>query len=216
MAFPAGAVPGIDVSHYQGTIDWATVATGGETFAFAKASEGISVADVYFADNWSGIKSAGILRGAYHFFHPSADAGTQATFFLRRLAAANGGSPVLAQGDLPPMIDLEVSDGVAATDVISGAGTWLSSVGAATGRTPILYTYPSFWRDTLANPIALATYPLWIAHLNVASPTIPGGWGTWLFWQFDKQPVDGVPGGVVDLDAFNGSATDLQSLAGFP
>src|ERR1700761_4245634 len=71
MAFPSGAVPGIDVSHHQEVVNWAAVADAGEVFAFAKASEGMSVPDLYFADNWSGMKKAGILRGAYHFFHPA-------------------------------------------------------------------------------------------------------------------------------------------------
>ena len=101
MSFPSGAVPGIDVSHYQAVVDWTAVAAGGERFAFAKASEGALVPDQYFLDNWRGMKAAGILRGAYHFFHPNADPQAQASNFLNRLAAANGGSPLLAPGDLP-------------------------------------------------------------------------------------------------------------------
>jgi lysozyme len=84
MAFPTGAVPGIDVSHYQGSVDWATVAGGGERFGFAKASEGVSgtgSSDPYFADNWSGMRAAGILRGAYHFYHPKDDPTAQAHNF---------------------------------------------------------------------------------------------------------------------------------------
>ena len=90
MPFPAGAVPGIDVSHYQAHVDWAAVAGGGVRFGFAKASEGTVVPDQYFLDNWNGMKAAGILRGAYHFFHPNADAQAQAHNFLQRLAVANG------------------------------------------------------------------------------------------------------------------------------
>src|SRR5260370_25639255 len=111
MAFPSGAVPGLDVSHYQEVVDWPTVAAGGEAFAFAKASEGKSVADVYFADNWSALRAAGILRGAYHFFHPATDAAAQADFFLSRLANANGGSIQLAPGELPSALYLEGSAG---------------------------------------------------------------------------------------------------------
>jgi len=83
MPFPSGAVPGIDVSHYQEVIDWPTVAAGGEAFGFAKASEGGSVADLYFADNWSAMRGGGLLRGAYHFFHPATDASVQADYFLK-------------------------------------------------------------------------------------------------------------------------------------
>jgi len=213
MGFPAGAVPGIDVSHYQAVVDWATVANGGELFAFAKASEGAATPDQYFADNWAGIKAAGLLRGACHFFHPSIDPTQQANNFLNRLAAANGGSPVLNPGDLPATLDIEVTDGTSAANVLAGAAAWLTAVQTATGKTPIVYTYVSFWRDTLGNPPDLSNYPLWIAQLKVATPTIIGGWGNWTFWQYDTQPVTGVPG-PTDLDAFNGAVADLQALAG--
>jgi lysozyme len=215
MAFPIGAVPGIDISHYQQVVDWPTVATGGEVFAFAKASEGGSVADVYFADNWSAMRGAGILRGAYHFFHPATDAAAQADYFLKRLANANGDTTQLAPGDLPVALDLEVSDGVAPGDIITGAEAWLVAVEQATGRRPIVYTYVDFWKTTLSNPQDLAGYPLWISHLNVTSPTIPGGWTNWIFWQFAKQPINGISNGVVDVDAFNGTTNDLRMLAGY-
>jgi lysozyme len=213
MAFPAGAVPGIDVSHYQAVVDWTAVGNGGERFGFAKASEGASVSDKYFADNWSGMKAAGLLRGAYHFYHPNVDPTTQANNFLEHLADANGGSPVLGEGDLPAALDVEVTDGAAPDDLLAGAAAWLKRVESATGKRPILYTYVSFWRNALGNTDELSSYPLWIAHLNVASPTVPGGWSNWIFWQFDKQPVSGVPSAIVDLDAFNGTYADLQALA---
>jgi lysozyme len=215
MAFPSGAVPGLDVSHYQEVVDWPTVAAGGEAFAFAKASEGKSVADVYFADNWYALRAAGILRGAYHFFHPATDAAAQADFFLNRLANANGGSTQLAPGDLPAALDLEVSDGVAAGNIIAGATAWLVAIEQATGRKPIVYTYIDFWKATLGNPQDLSGYPLWISELNVTSPTIPGGWTNWIFWQFAKQTISGISTGLVDVDAFNGTVNDLRTLAGY-
>ena len=67
MAFPQGSIPGIDVSHDQGVVDWPTVAAGGEVFAYAKATEGLTVTDHYFQDHWAAMKTAGLLRGAYHF-----------------------------------------------------------------------------------------------------------------------------------------------------
>ena len=213
MPPPPGAISGIDVSHYQAVVDWDTVAAGGDRFGFAKASEGLAVADPYFLDNWSGMKGAGILRGAYHFFHPSADPEAQANHFLTRLAAANGGSPLLARGDLPAALDIEVTDGVPAATLLAAASTWLTVVEAATRKRPIVYTYPSFWKSTLGNPAVLADYPLWIAHLKVAAPAVPGQWVRWVFWQFDKQPRPGVPAPVTDQNAFNGTLTDLQNLA---
>ncbi len=215
MAFPSGAVPGLDVSHYQEIIDWSALASSGEAFAFAKASEGGSIADVYFADNWSALKNAGIVRGAYHFFHPATDASQQADFFLSRLANANGGSTQLAPGDLPVALDLEVSDGVAPASILQGVTAWLLKIEQATGRRPILYTYVDFWQSTLGNPNDLSGYPLWISHLNVTAPTIPGGWSNWIFWQFAKQMLGGISTGVVDVDAFNGTMSDLRQLAGY-
>jgi len=213
MPLPAGAIPGIDVSHYQAVVDWATVAAGGVRFSFAKASEGPSVTDQYFLDNWNGMKAAGLLRGAYHFFHPSADPQAQAKNFLHRLAAANGGSPLLAPGDLPAALDIEVTDGASPATLLAGASSWLATVEAATGKHPIVYSYPSFWKSTLGNPGALSGYHLWIAHLNVPTPMVPGGWPGWVFWQFDKQQVPGVPSPVTDLNAFNGTYSDLHNLA---
>jgi lysozyme len=217
MAFPSGAIPGIDVSHYQAMIDWSAVAAAGEAFAFAKASEGVSAPDVYFADNWSGISSAGILRGAYHFFLPDLDPAAQAKFFLARLANANGGSTKLAPGDLPAALDLEIVNGVAPGNIINSAATWLAAVEQATGRKPILYTYIDFWKNKLGNPSALSGYPLWIAQYSVAAPTVPGGWTDWALWQFSSsQPVSGVSTGSADVDAFNGTINDLRELAGYP
>jgi lysozyme len=213
MGFPAGAIPGIDVSNYQGVVNWATVAGGGEQFAYAKASEGITVSDPYFVDNWRGIKAAGLLRGAYHFYHPNDDPAAQASRFLQSLSKANGGSPLLAPGDLPPTLDIEVTNGAATADLLAGAASWLATVAAATGKTPIVYTFVSFWKNTLGNPTDLSNYPLWIAEYGVSTPKIPGGWTDWLFWQFAMQPLAGVPSQTTDLDAFNGSSADLQNLA---
>jgi lysozyme len=213
MGFPAGAVPGVDVSHYQAHVDWEAVAGGGERFAFAKASEGLTSSDTYFADNWAGIKRAGLLRGAYHFYHPNSDPTQQAIHFLQALSKANGGSPRLAPGDLPAALDLEVTDGASTADLLAGAATWLAKVEAATGKRPIVYTFVSFWRTTLGNPRGLADYPLWIAQLNVSAPATIGGWTNWQFWQFATQPLHGVSG-AVDMDAFNGSYADLEAMAG--
>jgi lysozyme len=216
MPLPAGAQPGLDVSHYQGAIDWTAVSTGGYVYDFAKASEGVNSADEYFAANWPAIKAAGLLRGAYHYFHPSMDGQTQADYFLQCLSEANGGTAMLAQGDLPVALDLEVTEGVVATDLMAGATVWLQAVQTATGRQPLVYTGPDFW-TSIRNPADLSGYPLWIAHLTSApSPTVPSAWANWFFWQYDQQPVGGIPdSAVVDLDAFNGTLHDLQSMAGF-
>src|SRR5438552_17208341 len=92
---------GIDVSHFQKAINWPAVAKAGVTYCFIKASEGATLADSFFKINWSGAQAAGILRGAYHFFRPLADASAQAELFANTVGD-------LSPGDLPPVLDLEV------------------------------------------------------------------------------------------------------------
>ena len=89
---------GIDVSHFQGNVDWAKVKATGAAFAFAKATEGTATIDKMFATNWPAMKNAGLLRGAYHFFHGSKDATDQANFFLSKFS--------VVAGDLPPVLDV--------------------------------------------------------------------------------------------------------------
>src|SRR5215472_10861520 len=96
-------LPGIDVSHYQGTIDWASVRTAGIVFAYAKATEGITYTDPLFTNNWSAMKAAGVVRGAYLFFHSNDDPTAEADHYLSVVGT-------IAPGDLPPMLDVEVTD----------------------------------------------------------------------------------------------------------
>ena len=214
MGFPASGLPGIDVSHYQGTVDWKKVAAGGEAFAYAKASESCGGADPYFADNWASIKSVGMLRGAYHFFHPDQDPAKQAQVFLAALSKANG-SPTLAPGDLPATLDLEVTAGERPADILAGAKVWLTIVEQATGRKPLLYTFTNFWKSQLGNPSTLSEYPLWVAEYGCPAPVPIGGWQNYTIWQFGQQPIPGVTGSpTVDVDSFQGTAADLRALAG--
>ena len=79
-------VEGLDVSAYQKKIDWKKVA-GSKDFVFIKATEGSGLVDKAFASNWEGARAAGLLRGAYHFFHPGIDAIEQADLFLTKVVA---------------------------------------------------------------------------------------------------------------------------------
>ena len=91
---------GVDVSSYQGTINWSSARADGITFGFAKATEGETIADSTFAGNWAGMKAAGVVRGAYHFFHPNESATAQADFVLSKVGT-------LEAGDLPVVLDLK-------------------------------------------------------------------------------------------------------------
>ena len=118
------SLAGIDVSHFQGEVDWGAVAATGVRFAFIKATEGLDDVDPRFAQNWQGSRAAGLLRGAYHFLHPNLDAGQQAAHFL---------SVVTLDDDaLPPALDVEVTNGVAPAALATCIETWLGAVQAAT------------------------------------------------------------------------------------
>jgi lysozyme len=197
------SIDGIDVSHWQGTIDWQAVRGGGIDFAFIKATEGGTFTDPQFARNWAAAADAGIARGAYHYFRPNVDAVKQAEHFLRvtRLGA----------GDLPAVLDVETSDGLAGDALLRAIRTWLETVERATGKRPIVYTYPDFWnRYVSASP---GPYQLWIASYGRDQPLMPIGWSDWTFWQ--SSATGRVPGiqGDVDLDHFRGGATELAGLA---
>lgn len=197
---------GIDVSHFQATVNWQMVKTSGISFAFTKATEGTGEVDPLFTTNWGAMKEAGILRGAYHFFRPEQDAAQQASHFAQTVQ--------LESGDLPPVIDLEVNDSVDNATLVEGVKTWLQVVEQQTGRTPMIYTNHPFWNQYMTDQFGV--YPLWIAEYGVQHPIIPKGWTRWNFWQNSQN--GGVAGvrGAVDLDQFNGSAADLMVFLQLP
>jgi lysozyme len=203
---PNGSVTeGVDVSNSNGTIDWSMVAGAGISFAYLRATEGTTLIDASFATNWSSAGTAGLLRGPIHFFHPGLDPVTQADFFVQ-----NGGGS--APGDLPPALDLEVTDGQSTSTVVQNASAFLARVQASTGRTPVLYIGSSFF-TSLGSPSGFATQPLWIPNTGVVCPNIPDPpWTDWAFWQYSiTGSVSGITGNV-DRDRFNGSLTDLQGF----
>ena len=195
-------LPGVDVSHFQGTVDWRAVAEGGVRFAFIKATDGVDDVDPRFAENWAGAKNAGILRGAYHFFRPALDAQQQAAHFGRHVTKDDMA--------LPPALDIEVTDGLAASAMQAGIRTWLATVQAAFGCTPIVYTDPSFWREHVAADFS--SYPLWLA-CYAEKPEVPSTWPALTFWQHtDRGDVRGISG-QVDLDYCALAFEDLQKLS---
>ncbi len=197
-------VQGIDVSHFQGVVDWQQVAKAGMSFAFAKATDGITYTDPEFAKNWAGIQAAGLLRGAYHFFEANDDATAQAQHFLATVK--------LGPGDLPPVLDVETTAGMSDEQIWSGVATWLQVVEQATGRQPMIYIAPGFWNSHEPD-LKLTRYLLWLADY-ASQPQLPNGWTSWLFWQHSESgSVAGVTG-AVDLDLFSGTLEQLHELAG--
>jgi lysozyme len=200
---------GVDVSSYQGTIDWSQVAASNYTFAFARVSDGTSSLDPTFLTNYAGIKAAGMAAGAYQFFEPSQDPVAQADELLAAIGP-------LAPGDLAPMLDVEVTGGQSEAAIIQNIDIWVNTVEAGLGVAPIIYTTPGFW-DSEVDSNAFSADPLWVANWGVALPTIPFGWTPdrltgWTFWQHsDDGFVSGISGSV-DLDYFNGSSTALEDF----
>jgi GH25 family lysozyme M1 (1,4-beta-N-acetylmuramidase) len=208
---PAVYLEGIDVSHYQGTIDWTQVPSAGKRFAIMKATEGQTLVDPMYAVNHAAARTVGLLFAAYHFAFPLSspdDAVLQADWFAQNAA--------LLPGDLVPALDLEQSGGLSTSDLQAWVGAWLGEVYAKLGVRPMIYTSPTFWANFMGNTTLFADQGyavLWVAHWNTSSPTVPANdWGGhgWTFWQYsDCGSVAGISG-CVDLDRYNGA--DLTGL----
>lgn len=208
-------IPGVDVSHHQREVNWYLVAEAGISFAFAKATEGVTFADPQFKANWTGIKNAGIIRGPYHFFRPAKPVDRQVDNFARIVGE-------IQDGDLPPVLDLEEArtpsgdewDDIPGDQRVPLVLNWLEGVEAKLGRRPIIYTRRSFVASELPNAAPLGRYLLWVAHYtSKPAPVLPSAWSKWTFWQYSAvSTVDGISG-PADLDRFNGSSSDLEALA---
>lgn len=195
---------GIDVSHYQGNIDWGQVKASGVDFAFAKAAQGTTGSDSQFAANWAGMKSAGVLRGAYDFYNVGQNPKSQAADFLGKFK--------LDSGDLPPMVDIETESAGAESNsgLITDLHTYISVIKSECGVEPFIYTGPYFWNDHLDGSFSAG--PLWVAEYGVSQPKPTNGWGVWTIWQYSQS--GSVPGisGAVDLDYFNGGLDQLKKF----
>lgn len=197
---------GIDVSYYQGTIDWAKVKSTGVEFAFVRVSDGLATIDSKFSQNWSGARAAGVVRGAYQFFRPNLDAAAQANLFVQKVGT-------LAADDLPPVIDVEATGSQSAAVIAAKVRIWIEIVETATGKKPIIYTGYYFWRDSVGDA-KFPGYPLWVAAYVDHCPDLPSGWDAWSFWQTSSTgQVSGIAG-AVDLNSFNGDRAALLAMTG--
>jgi lysozyme len=218
MSYPNGTqsstLPGIDVSRYQPKIDWGALTASGIQFCFIKATEGAHDVDASFQQHWEGAAAAGLVRGAYHFFRPQIPVSTQADLFVRTLGQ-------LQPGDLRPALDLEGTAGwvdIAPANRAPLALQMLEAVESRLGLAPIVYMSPWFATEMLHSTPELARFPIWIAqYTQEQSPTVPKPWSTWTFWQYSQGGrVPGISSGAVDLDRFQGSIKDLESLTVVP
>jgi lysozyme len=195
-------VPGIDVSHHQGTVNWTAVRRAGIRFAFIKATEGGDWTDPAFAGNWRRAREAGVMRGAYHYYRPQTHSAVQARHFLRRVK--------VSENDLPPVLDVEATDGVSNATLRRGVRNWLRIVEAETGKRPIIYVSRRFAPRLAAE---FSGYPLWIADYRGSGPAVPRGWRRWTFWQYSERGrVSGIRT-PVDRNWFRGTMEELRRFA---
>lgn len=205
--YPNGyEIHGIDISHYQGTIDWeklqhAMIAGCPLRFIIIKSTEGASKLDENFYDNFENARNYGYIRGAYHFWSIHSSARDQAYHFLKKIH--------LKEGDLPPVLDVEhkpanLSVEEFQTDIL----TWLHIVEDKYHVKPIIYTYYKFKQQYLSKPV-FDDYPYWIAHYYVDKVEYKGAWK---FWQHtDAGQLPGIKG-YIDFNIYNGSFYDLKKL----
>lgn len=197
-------VRGIDVSHYQGAVDWAEVKAAGKSFAFAKCAQGTRTGDAQFEQNWAGMKHAGLIRGAYDFYNVGQDPAAQARNLISRLT--------LEPGDLPPVVDIETESAGAESNAQLNRDlqTYLNTLEQHYEIRPIIYTSPGFWN--LHFDSSFGEFPLWVAEYGVSQPKPVKGFAGWQFWQYSQQgTVHGV-NGPVDLDKFNGGMAQLRAM----
>ena len=188
---------GIDISSWQTGIDLSKVPCD---FVIIKATEGVSIIDENFNQNFYEAKRNGLIRGAYHFFSPDEDAGKQAMFFLKQVH--------LEVGDLPPVLDVEKVGDLTDDQLKRAVKVWLDIVEEKFKVKPIIYTGYKFKMRYLNDPV-FDGYPYWIAHYYVEKLAYKGKWH---FWQHtDCGKVDGIKGDV-DCNIFNGSLEELMSL----
>jgi GH25 family lysozyme M1 (1,4-beta-N-acetylmuramidase) len=211
-AAAAGVVAGMDVSHYQGSINWGAAYNNGARFVYVKATEGTTYRDPNFSANYTGSFNAGFIRGSYHFARPNVSGGvTQADYFI-----AHGGGWSSDGKTLPGAVDLEYNPYAGGTCYgLSAAGmaSWIRAFSdryhSRVGVYPVIYTSTSWWSQCVGSAGNFsATNPLWVARYNSTVGALPYGWGYYTFWQ--NADSGAFPG---DQDRFNGSYSQLQALA---
>ena len=197
---------GIDISHYQGIINWNKVGFLEDSipisFVMIRATAGNNKSDNYFNYNWKGAKKKKLIRGAYHYYRPDENSTEQAEKFISKV--------ILAKGDLPPILDIEdVSDIQTIASLRKGITNWLDLVEKHYNIKPIIYTGDSFYNDNLKGK-GFKDYPIWIANYNkhITQPKVKD----WIIWQFSDQ---GKATGItefVDLNVFDGNKKMFKLL----
>jgi GH25 family lysozyme M1 (1,4-beta-N-acetylmuramidase) len=203
-------LPGIDVSSYQGNINWASVAPYID-FSYAKVTEGTYYTNPDFYNQYEGPYYRGVIRGAYHFAIPSNSTGqAQANFFIK-----HGGGWSSDGRTLPGVLDIEYNPygsecyRLTRSQMVSWIWNFVHEYAYKEHAYPVIYTTADWWSTCTGNYAGFGAYdPLWIARYAASAGTLPKGWGFYTFWQY--APSGRLPG---DQDVFNGSYTRLKALA---
>lgn len=201
-------VRGVDVSRWQGEIDWAVLAEQDLDFAYLKATEGSTHVDEEFAKNWDGARETSLLVGAYHFMSFESPGGSQAANVARTVPAL--------PGTLPPVVDLElygryVDDPPAAEAVRAVLDPLLADLEQHYGVPPVIYTTEAEYESYVRG--GYPRNPVWIRSVALP-PVLPDG-RDWTFWQYSNR--DRLPGydgeeEYIDLNAFAGTIEELREL----
>ena len=188
-------------------IDWNAVKSDGQSYAFVKATEGSTFVNTKFVPDSTAAAAAGLKVGAYHYARPAGDAKKQAAHFASQIA-------LVPTQTLPPVLDIEVDEGLNADQLADWIDTFMTEVESLTGRKPMLYTYKYFWMGEMGNTTRFSEYPLWLAAYQDTAPEPVGGWDKLAFWQ---RSGSGRVAGIetdVDLNLFNGTEAQLESFSG--
>ena len=207
--FAAGfEVTGVDVSHYQGKIDWEKLAGQNLDFAFIKATEGSSFIDECFYDNWKAAEKTELCIGAYHFFSFDSDGEKQAQLYIDTVGNLNG--------KIAPVVDVEFygdkqSNPPEKDEVAGQLGKLLDTLEEYYQIKPVIYTTYAAYNSYIKGEFE--DYPLWIR--NVYYQPLWGTRGKWTFWQYtDTAVLEGYEGTekYIDRNVFRGTKEELQEL----
>ncbi|WP_298359215.1 GH25 family lysozyme [Rhodoblastus sp.] len=201
-------VHGVDVSKYQGNVNWDAVHEGGVKFAYIKATEGGDRIDPNFARNWRGAKAAGLPRGAYHFVYWCRPWQDNMAWFERNVPPE--------QGALPPVLDVEATPDsptcrrrLERESTLHEIRAMLAEMQRYYGKKPIIYTTVDFYQTIIEGE--LTDYPIWIRSTK-RRPSAKYGDREWRFWQYQSDAwVRGIPTRV-DRNAFYGDESDWRKF----
>ncbi|AMM21714.1 hypothetical protein AX769_18115 [Frondihabitans sp. PAMC 28766] len=212
-------VQGMDVSSYNGDVDWAAAKNAGKQFAFVKASEGTTITNENFTQQWTGSATLG-YHGAYAVGSPGISSGTsQADYFVKQVEAGARVTSWSALGAvLPPVLDLENGAttecwNLTQAQMVAWIQSYAVEILAKTGQNVSIYSNPSWWSDCTGNSGGFGISPLYIArYTTAATPNpLPSSWSAWSFWQYEKPTGNASPTSY-DFDAFNGNISQLASM----